>query len=230
MTDGDTAALTLEKRFRGFLPVVVDVETGGFDCNVNSLLEIAAVPIDISPEGLLIPGPTVSAHVEPAEGTVVDPRSLEITKIKLDHPLRMALTEKEALDKVFAHIRVAMKKHSCKRAILVGHNATFDLNFVNAAAERCQHKRNPFHPFSVFDTVTLGGALWGQTVLARIAIASGLEWDGNFAHSAIYDTEQTAHLFCEALNFIARGVGRNNELPPYSVPGLDSETSEQNIS
>lgn len=214
----DTAPLhhSLHQRFRGFLPVVVDVETGGFDSRKHALLEIAAIPVDLDANGMLIPGATVSAHVAPAEGTEVDPKSLEITKIKLDHPLRRALSEKEALDKVFAHIRAAMKKHNCKRAILVGHNAVFDLNFVNAAVERTQHKRCPFHPFSVFDTVTLGGALWGQTVLARVAIANGMEWDGHNAHSAIYDTEQTAQVFCDALNAIARSAGKDNLLPPYA--------------
>lgn len=219
--------MTLAQRFRGFLPVVIDVETGGFDCRTNALLEIAAVPIDIDNNGMLIPGETVSAHVQPAEGTIVDPKSLEITKIKLDHPLRRAVTEKEALDKVFAHIRPYMKKHGCKRAILVGHNAVFDLNFVNAVVERTEHKRNPFHPFSVFDTVTLGGALFGQTVLARIAIANGMEWDGHNAHSAIYDTEQTAKVFCDSLNYIARSAGKTNELPPYAIPGLDTDPTHQ---
>lgn len=225
-TESTSAQLSLAQRFRGFLPVVIDVETGGFDCKTNALLEIAAVPIDIDEDGMLIPGTTVSAHVQPAEGTIVDPKSLEVTKIKLDHPLRRAVTEKEALDKVFAHIRIYMKKHECKRAILVGHNAVFDLNFVNAAVERTQHKRSPFHPFSVFDTVTLGGALFGQTVLARIAIANGMEWDGHNAHSAIYDTEQTAQIFCDALNYIAKGVGRNNELPPYITPGMDTDPNQ----
>ncbi len=187
-------------RFRGFLPVVVDVETGGFDCHRHALLEIAAVPIEMDDEGLLYPGQTASAHVVPAEGLEIDPKSLEVTGIILDHPFRLAKSEHDALDHVFNPVRAAMKKYGCQRAILVGHNAHFDLGFVNAAVNRVGHKRNPFHPFSVFDTVTLAGVAYGQTVLARAATAAGLGWDANEAHSAVYDTEQTAKLFCKIAN------------------------------
>ena len=191
---------SLATRFRGFLPVVVDVETGGFDWNRHALLEIAAVPIDLDEHGKLVCGDTISAHLEPAPGTQIDPKSLEVTGIKLDHPFRFAKPERDALDHIFAGVRAAVKKHGCQRAILVGHNAHFDLNFLNAAVARSGHKRNPFHPFSVFDTVTLAGVAYGQTVLARALQAAGFEWDANQAHSAVYDTEQTARLFCQIVN------------------------------
>ncbi len=187
-------------RFRGYLPVVVDVETGGFDWNRHALLEIAAIPIDLDDNGRFIPGETTSAHLEPAPGTLIDPKSLEVTGIILDHPFRLAKPEKEALDHVFAGVRAAVRKHGCQRAILVGHNAHFDLNFLNAAVARVQHKRNPFHPFSVFDTVTLAGVAYGQTVLARAVQAAGFQWNSDEAHSAVYDTERTAELFCTIAN------------------------------
>lgn len=190
----------LASRFRGFLPVVVDVETGGFDWNRHALLEIAVAPIDLDESGQLVVGPLTSSHVVPAEGTEIDPRSLEVTGIVLDHPFRDAKPERVALDLVFAPVREAMRRHGCQRAILVGHNAHFDLNFLNAAIARCHHKRSPFHPFSVFDTVTLAGIAYGQTVLSRAVQAAGLEWDNNEAHSAVYDTERTAQLFCRIVN------------------------------
>ena len=190
----------LATRFRGYLPVVVDVETGGFDRNRCALLEIAVQPIDIDENGLLFPGETTNAHVIPAPGLDIDPKSLEITGIKLDHPFRLAKDERPALDHVFAPVRAACKKHGCQRAILVGHNAHFDLNFLNAAVARVGHKRNPFHPFSVFDTVTLAGVAYGQTVLARAVQAAGLEWRSEDAHSAVYDTDRTARVFCSIVN------------------------------
>jgi ribonuclease T len=199
-TTAPAVNLAMAQRFRGFLPVVIDVETGGFDCNRNALLEIAAVPIEMDENGLLYPGQTASAHVIPAEGLEIDPKSLEVTGIILDHPFRLAKSEKDALDHIFAPVRAAVKKYGCQRAILVGHNAHFDLGFVNAAVNRTGHKRNPFHPFSVFDTVTLAGVAYGQTVLARAANAAGLGWDADEAHSAVYDTEQTAKLFCTIAN------------------------------
>ena len=187
-------------RFRGYLPVVVDVETGGFDWNRHALLEIAAAPIDLDEAGHYIVGEIASAHLIPAPGTEIDPKSLEITGIDIDHPFRLAKPEKEALDHIFAAVRAAVRKHGCQRAILVGHNAHFDLNFLNAAVARVAHKRNPFHPFSVFDTVTLAGVAYGQTVLARAVQAAGLDWNGADAHSAVYDAERTAQLFCKIAN------------------------------
>ncbi|HEY5782592.1 MAG TPA: ribonuclease T [Lysobacter sp.] len=202
MPNADTAAAVprLATRFRGFLPVVVDVETGGFDWNRHALLEIAVAPIDMDENGLLVVGELTSSHVVPAQGLEIDPKSLEVTGIDIDHPFRDAKSERVALDCVFAPVRAALKKHGCQRAILVGHNAHFDLNFLNAAVARSGHKRNPFHPFSVFDTVTLAGVAYGQTVLARAVQAAGLEWNGEEAHSAVYDTERTAQLFCKIVN------------------------------
>nr|WP_295378377.1 ribonuclease T [Pseudoxanthomonas sp.] len=194
------ATTPMARRFRGYLPVVVDVETGGFDWNRHALLELAAVPIELDENGLFVPGQTTSAHLHPAPGLEIDPKSLEVTGIVLDHPFRFAKPEREALDHVFAPIRAAVKRHGCQRAILVGHNAHFDLNFLNAAVARVGHKRNPFHPFSVFDTVTLAGVAYGQTVLARAVQAAGFEWSAEDAHSAVYDAEQTARLFCKIAN------------------------------
>ncbi len=194
------AITPMAQRFRGFLPVVVDVETGGFDAQRHALLEIAVQPLELDTDGRLLPGDIASSHVQPAPGTAIDPKSLEVTGIDPHHPFRAALPEREALDHVFAAVRAAARRHGCQRAILVGHNAHFDLGFLNAAVLRCGHKRNPFHPFSVFDTVTLAGVAYGQTVLARAVQAAGLDWDAREAHSAVYDTRRTAELFCRIVN------------------------------
>ena len=190
----------IAERFRGFLPVVVDVETGGFDAERDALLEIAVCVIGMDEEGLVHPQPAVSTHVAAFPGAHIDPRSLEVTGIDPDHPFRNALEERAALEHVFAPVRKAVRETECQRAILVGHNAAFDLGFLNAAVRRTGHKRNPFHPFSNFDTVTLAGLAYGQTVLGRAVAAAGIEWDGNQAHSAVYDTERTAELFCRIVN------------------------------
>lgn len=200
LTDPTPTFRKMSERFRGYLPVVVDVETGGFDWNRHALLEIAVVPIDLDEDGRYVCGTTTGVHVVPAPGTEIDPKSLEVTGIDIDHPFRDAKQERDALDVVFAPIREAVRKHGCQRAILVGHNAHFDLNFLNAAVARSGHKRNPFHPFSVFDTVTLAGVAYGQTVLARAVQAAGYEWNSDDAHSAVYDAERTAELFCKIAN------------------------------
>ncbi len=190
----------MAQRFRGFLPVAVDVETGGFDCHTNALLEIAVQPIVMDTEGWLWPGDMTSTHVVPFPGSVIDPKSLEITGIDVDHPFRAAREERAALDYVFAPVRAAARDAGCQRAILLGHNAFFDLGFVNATVARTAHKRNPFHPFSTFDTVSFAGMAYGQTVLSRAVQAAGLDWNSAEAHSAVYDTERTALLFCTILN------------------------------
>ena len=193
-------ATQLAQRFRGFLPVVVDVETGGFDSERDALLEISAVVVRMDADGRVHPEPAVSTHVVPFPGANIDPRALEITGIDPTHPFRAALDEKEALDHVFKPVRRAMRAADCQRAILVGHNASFDLGFLNAAIRRTGHKRSPFHLFSCFDTATLAGLAYGQTVLSKAVSAAGFEWNSNEAHSAVYDSEQTARLFCAIVN------------------------------
>jgi ribonuclease T len=187
-------------RFRGFLPVVIDVESGGFNHQTDALLEIAAVMVEMTPMGELRPAATHRYHVQPFHGSRLDPASLAVIGIDPHHPLRPAIPEKEALAQLFREVRKEVRDRGCTRAVLVGHNASFDLAFLNAAVARTDIKRNPFHPFSCFDTATLGGIAFGQTVLSRAIVAAGLEWNPNSAHSAIYDAERTAALFCIICN------------------------------
>jgi ribonuclease T len=211
-----TAAATptvplMARRFRGFLPVVVDVETGGFESRTDALLQIAAVLIDIDADGRLRRGETHSFHVKPFENSRLDPASLQVNKIDPWHPLRPAIDESDALQRVFRAIRAAIRTHGCRRAVLVGHNAAFDLGFINAAVTRTGMKRNPFHPFSCFDTATLAGAALGQTVLAKAVAVAGMTWDQASAHSATYDAERTADLFCLICNELAGSYARADQ-------------------
>jgi ribonuclease T len=203
-------AKLMARRFRGFLPVAIDVETGGFNSAQHALLEIAATLIDMDEKGVLRRGATHSFHVIPFEGSKLDPASLAVTGIDPYHPLRPAIPERDALQRVFREIRHAVRAYNCRRAILVGHNASFDLGFINAAVARAEIKRNPFHPFSCFDTVSLAGAALGQTVLAKAVTVAGFEWDSTYAHSASYDAEKSADIFCLVSNRLA-GMYREAE-------------------
>lgn len=189
----------MKERFRGFLPVVVDLETAGIEPKLNALLEICIVLIEMDEQGRLYPGERFFEHVLPFEGAVLDQKSLEFNQIDPYQPLRFAVDEKTALERLFKPIRAALKKNNCQRAVLVGHNAWFDLLFIKEAVARCNLK-SPFHAFTCFDTATLGGFLYGQTVLAKAAHAAGLHFDPKQAHSAIYDAEKTADLFCVMTN------------------------------
>jgi ribonuclease T len=196
----DKTAIPLAHRFRGYLPIIVDIETAGFNSKKNALLEIAAVIVELNSDNELAITERYTTHVIPFKNSELDPAALKFNGIDPYHPFRMAIDEKDALDMLFKPIKQAVKRNDCTRAILVGHNPAFDIAFLNAAIQRTQIKRSPFHPFSTFDTATLGGLAYKQTVLAKIAQVAGLEWDNEKAHSALYDAEKTAELFCLIVN------------------------------
>jgi ribonuclease T len=190
----------LAQRFRGFLPVVVDVETGGFNSRTDAILEIAATTLTMDDDGFLRPDETADFQVEPFPGANLEPAALEFTGIDPLSPERNAQPELIVFDELFKLVRSKVKQHNCTRAVLVGHNAHFDLGFLLAGTERCNIRRNPFHPFSVFDTATLAGLAFGHTVLARACQLAGIDFNNAEAHSAAYDTEKTAQLFCRIVN------------------------------
>jgi len=190
----------ISDRFRGFLPVVIDVETGGFIASTDALLEIAATTLRMDENGVLEVHRTYDFHVQPFVGANIEQSALDFTGIDPYHPFREAVAEEAALEELFTVVRKEMRDQKCTRAILVGHNAHFDAGFLTAAAERCAIKRNPFHPFSFFDTATLSGLAFGQTVLAKACAEAGITLDNNEAHSAAYDAERTAELFCDIVN------------------------------
>ena len=196
----DTPGHRICDRFRGFLPVIIDVETGGFVAQTDAILEVAASIVRMDPDGLLSVHRTHNYHVMPFEGANIEQSALDFTGIDPYHPFREAVAEHVALTELFRAVRKEIREQGCNRAILVGHNAHFDAGFINAAVERCGIKRNPFHPFSYFDTATLSGLAYGQTVLAKACAEAGIVFDNNEAHSAAYDAERTAELFCDIVN------------------------------
>lgn len=198
--DVDSADTLMSARFRGYLPVVVDIECGGFNAKTDAILEISAVILGMSEKSVLQIEQTYFHRVVPFEGSNIEEAALKFTGIDPWHPLRIARSEKDVFNDLFKAIRTSMKSNGCKRAILVAHNAHFDHGFINAAAARHDLKRNPFHPFSSFDTATLSGLAYGQTVLARACEAAGISFDNKEAHSAKYDAEKTAQLFCKIVN------------------------------
>lgn len=204
---------TLRARFRGFYPVVIDVETAGFNADTDALLEIAAVTLKMDNEGWLYANNTLHFHIDPFPGAMLQPAALAFNGIDPHNPLRCAVTEYKALHEIFKMIRTGMKGQDCNRAIVVAHNAAFDHSFLMAATERAGLKRNPFHPFATFDTAALSGLVLGQTVLAKACYAAGIAFASGEAHSALYDTERTATLFCELVNRWKRLGGWPVEMP-----------------
>lgn len=190
----------IANRFRGFLPVVVDVETGGFNAKTDALLEVAAICLTMNSKGYMEVESEHFYNIQPFVGANIEAAAVKFTGIDPHSALRSAVSEQKALPELFRPIRSAVKRNQCNRAILVGHNATFDLSFIYAASERCQIKRNPFHPFSTFDTAALAGLAYGQTVLAKACEAASIPFNQSQAHSALYDCRVTAELFCKIVN------------------------------
>lgn len=188
------------QRFRGYYPVIIDVECGGINSNTDALLELAAVTLNCDANGLFTPAETFHYHIEPFEGSNLNPESMAINKIVPDHPFRMAVTEEFALNSLFVALQKIQKQAGCNRCVVVGHNAWFDLAFLNAAIGRSKAKRNPFHAFTCFDTATLAALAYGHTVLAEALKRASIPFDNDSHHSAIYDAEQTALLFCKIIN------------------------------
>jgi ribonuclease T len=211
---------SLRGRFRGFYPVVIDVESAGFNAATDALLEIAAVTLKMDAQGWLMPDQTAHFHVEPFPGSLLIPEALAFNGIDPTNPLRGAVSEYEALHEIFKLVRKGIKDQGCNRSVIVAHNAGFDQSFVMAAAERAGLKRNPFHPFATFDTAALSGLVLGQTVLAKACATAGIDFDSQQAHSALYDTGRTAELFCELVN-------RWKRLGGWPVTSLQDDTRHE---
>jgi ribonuclease T len=84
--------------------------------------------------------------------------------------------------------------------VIVAHNAAFDAGFISGVCTRQAIKRNPFHPFTTVDTAALGAVAYGHTVLQELCRRAGIAFDQSRAHSAAYDAERTAELFCAIVN------------------------------
>lgn len=190
----------LKNRFRGYLPVVIDVETAGLNKDSDALLEIAAITLKMNDEGYLVQDQQFHSHIQPFEGANINPEALKINGIDISDPNRNAVAEEIAIIEMFKMIRKAVKENGCQRAVIVAHNAAFDQGFLQAAVKRINAKRDPFHPFAMFDTATLAGFMYGQTVLVKACQLAQIPFDGKQAHSALYDTERTAELFCKMVN------------------------------
>ena len=215
----DQEQTLFSQRFRGFFPVVIDVETAGFNKDTDALLEIAATTLKMDDGGVLSLDQTLHFHVKPFEGANIEQAAIEFNGIDPFSELRGAEDEDIVIKEICKMVRKAQKAAGCSRSVVVAHNAAFDHGFLNAAIERNKIKRTPFHPFVSFDTTSLAGLALGQTVLAKACRTAGIEFDNSQAHSALYDTERTAELFC----FI---VNKWQALGGWPLPEIEAEEDE----
>ncbi len=201
MSDPDMAT-----RFRGFLPIVVDVETSGFDPERHGVLEIAALTLRFD-DGELVINTRQRWAVRPFAQSVIDPSSLRVNGINLNDPKRAAISEDEAMKQLFKMVRQGIKLHGCHRGVLVAHNAAFDAAFLRQAAKRTKAKWDPLHPFTTIDTAALAAVAYGHTVLGEACSRAHIEYNKDDAHDALYDAERCALLFCAIVNGWAKARG-----------------------
>lgn len=197
----------IRDRFRTFLPVVVDVETGGFNPATDALLEVCMMTLQIDNKGRLAPKDQYSVNIRPFEGANIVQVNIDFLGIDPYDESRNLVYEADAIKPLLKTIAKEVKAQECTKAILVGHNGAFDLSFINAVANRVNYKRNPFHPFSVIDTASLGALVLGQTVLSRACHSAGISFNEEHAHSAVYDTEKECELFCAMYNRFTKFAG-----------------------
>lgn len=204
--------MELKDRIRGFLPVVIDLETGGINPLEHAVLEMCIVIPQWNNDRMLL-GSVHHWHIEPHPNTLVDSESLEITGIDLADPTRDAIAEVDAVRACFRVVRKAIREAHCNRAVLTGHNSHFDLDFLRRAAFRSNVGQNPFHPFTVLDTASMSAVRFGQTVLSKVCEEAGIAYDTEQAHSAKYDAVITARLFCWLINDSAFDTTQLPRLP-----------------
>ena len=202
----DKGVASMARRFRGFLPVVVDLETSGFDSERHGVLEIAALTLRFD-EGALVIDARHRWPVRPFAEAEINPDSLRLTGIDLNDPQRGAISEAEAIKRFFKLVRNQIKAQGCHRGVLVAHNAVFDAAFLRSAAKRANAKRDPFHPFTTIDTAALAAVAYGHTVLREACARAGIGYSKEQAHSALYDAERCALLFCKMVNDWGEAMG-----------------------
>lgn len=119
----------IKNRFRGYLPVIIDVETAGLNAQTDALLELAAITVKMDENGYLVEDQKCHYHIQPFEGANINPESLKVNGIDIDNPERGAVPEVIAIPEMFKMVRKAMKEQGCQRAVIVAHNAAFDQGF-----------------------------------------------------------------------------------------------------
>jgi ribonuclease T len=199
----------LNNIFGKYYPIVIDCETSGLDPDRHAILEVAYACLDLE-HGRLRVGSSETFHVEPFENAQFDPKSMEIHQIDHSHPLRFAEPEAIILKNLATFILEKAKKAGYRRAILVGHNAWFDLAFINKAYQR-HNLKSPFHQFTTCDTATLSGFFLKETVLAKALYKAHISYNPKEAHGALYDVEQTAKLVCYLWNKLNQLQKQANE-------------------
>lgn len=166
--------------------VVFDLETTGFGPRLEDIIEFGAVKM-------------VNREVVDRKQLFIKPTKpipAKITNLThiTQHDVDQAKPIEEVIDELLDFIG---------DSILVAHNASFDVSFMNAACQKCHREllKNP-----IIDTLPLSKALidmkWYK--LGSICRHYGVSYDGEGAHRADYDAEVLSQVLCHMMNDLQR--------------------------
>ncbi len=155
--------------------IVFDVETTGLSAVYDTIIELAAVRMH---KGNVID--TFEQFIDP--GHPLSQTTINLTGIT-DEMVRGSKSEKEVL---------TMFREFCGEDILVAHNASFDMGFLNTSYEKYDM---PEAPNPVIDTLELSRLLHPEMKSHRLNTLSK-KYNINLEqhHRAVYDSEATGHL------------------------------------
>lgn len=191
LASDDDHSILAETPLRSLTYVVFDTETTGLLPDKDAVVQIGAVRLV---NGRKVAGEVFDTLVDP--GRPIPPSSTKVHGISDDMVVgapRMA--EAGARFRQFA-----------KDAILVAHNAPFDMAFMKRDAAQAKARLdNP-----VFDTILLSAAIFGAEASHTLdAIAERLEVEipAELRHTALGDAEATALIFQKMLTVLeAQGI------------------------
>lgn len=162
--------------------VIFDLETTGLSNRLDEIIEFGAVKMKdrevIDRKQLFVnPKRSIPAHIS-----------------SLTHINQSDVDAAKPIEDVFDDL-----KQWIGDAVLVAHNATFDVGFMNAAARKLG---KPEFSNPVIDTLPLAHAMLDlkRYRLGNVCRHYGVKYDGEGAHRADYDAEVLSQVLCHMLN------------------------------
>ena len=182
---------------------ILDVETTGFMPH-DRIVEIAIIKID------------KDYKIQTSYQTLLNPkRDVGPTKI---HGITASMV-KEAPQ--FRDIADTLTRLLTKKTLIIGHNVSFDLRFIEGELRSALHRD---FSFNSFDTLKTARKHMNLPSYKLDALCSHLNITNQLQHSAMGDTEATLQLFKHLNQLITEQTGVNflESYKAYSSPKLDT--------
>ncbi|MGR3712345.1 MAG: exonuclease domain-containing protein [Shimia sp.] len=177
--------------------VVFDSETTGLLPHKDEIVQLGAVRVL---RGQIVTGETINRLVNPG-------RPIPPVSTKVHHITDAMVADAPPLAPVAAEFH-----HFARDAVIVAHNAPFDMAFLHRRAKEF----NLAWPHPVLDTVLLSAVLFGTTethTLDALCARLGVTIPEHLRHTALGDAQATAEVLCRMLPMLkSRGFGTLQEV------------------